>query len=168
MSDGLVPALRPVLYVEDDENDVILFRRALTKIHSTIPLQVITDGQVAWDFLTGKGASCRPPVPSLILLDLKLPNMSGIEILSSLKSHEALRRIPVIVMTSSTQKRDIERVYDLGADFYLAKRTDFNGAIELAEAVDSYWVAVREGPDALGSDPTLHRLRRMSEPLPKI
>jgi CheY-like chemotaxis protein len=160
------PEIRPVIYVEDDENDSLMLTRALYKIHSPLPLQVIRDGQSAWEFLTGQGASPRPPVPSLLLLDLKLPRKSGLELLSSLKAHETLKRVPVVVMTSSTRVDDIERAYSLGADFYLAKRADFVATLELAKALDAYWKALTQDPDAIGSDPTFHLLRKLSEPPP--
>jgi len=156
--------LRPVLYVEDNENDTILFKRALSKIHSSLPLQVITDGQTAWAFLTRQGATCRPPLPSLILLDLKLPRMSGLDILLSLKRDAELKRVPVVILTSSRERRDIERAYQLGADYYLVKPSTFEGCVDLAQALDAYWLAVRDGADEPGSDPTLHRLRRLAEP----
>src|SRR5688572_5032428 len=155
--------LRPVLYVEDNENDAILFRRALTKIHSSLPLQIITDGQAAWAFLTRQGATCRPPLPSLILLDLKLPRKSGLDILSSLKRDAELKRVPVVVLTSSRERGDIERAYKLGADYYLVKPSAFEECVELARALDAYWLAIRDGAEAPGSDPTLHRLRRLAE-----
>jgi CheY-like chemotaxis protein len=157
------PSLRPVLYVEDNETDLTFLKRALTKIHSSLPMQVITDGRVAWDFLTGKGPTSRPPVPSLILLDLKLPHKSGLEILALIKSHDDLRRVPVIVLTTSTNPEDIDRAYALGADFYFVKRPSFGGCVELARAIDAYWTAVREGAEHLGADPTLHRLRKLAE-----
>jgi len=156
--------IRPVLYVEDNQDDVIFFKRALGGIQSKLPLQVITDGQAAWDFLSGQGSTARPPCPSLILLDLKLPRKSGLEILSLLKQHDDLKKVPVVVMTSSRERVDVDRVYTLGADFYLVKRADLEGSKELAEAVQAYWEALVGDPDHCGSDPTLSRLRRMSEP----
>lgn len=162
------PQVRPVIYVEDEESDAILLRRALIRIHSSLPLQILTDGQEAWEFLTGRGPTSQPPLPSLLLLDLKLPRMSGLELLTALKGHETLRRVPVIVMTSSTQREDVEQAFSLGADFYLVKRTDIRGTQELASAVDAYWIAVRDGAEVPGSDPTLHRLRRLSETLPVV
>src|SRR5687768_14040647 len=92
---------RPVLLIEDDENDVIFFRRSLAKIHSDLPLLVIPDGKAAWEHLTGAGSGIRPSRPSLIILDLKLPRMSGLELLTSLKEDPELRNIPVVVMTNS-------------------------------------------------------------------
>jgi CheY-like chemotaxis protein len=154
----------PVLYVEDDENDVLFFKRALAGIHSRLPLQVITDGQSAWEFLSGQGSTLRPQRPSLILLDLKLPRKTGHEILSSLKQHEELRKVPVIVMSSSRERKDIERAYGLGADFYMVKRVEMRALRDLAAAVQAYWDALVGDPDHIGSDPSLSQLRRLSEP----
>lgn len=158
--------VRPVIYVEDDENDSLMLTRALYKIHSTLPLQVIRDGQSAWEFLTGQGAAPRPPVPSLLLLDLKLPRKSGPELLANLKGHDTLMRVPVVVMTSSMSPEDIETAYALGADFYLVKRSAFEATVELAKAIDAYWKALTLDPESIGSDPTFHRLRKLSEAPP--
>lgn len=149
---------RRVLYVEDDEADVLLFKRALMRVGGDLPLEVVADGEAAWTRLTACG-----DLPSLILLDLKLPRKSGIEILEGLKRHEVLRRIPVIVMTSSRERIDVDRVYGLGADFYLTKRVDAEGHMELARAIHAYWKAVAGDPDHLGSDPSLSRLRKLAE-----
>ena len=154
---------RPVLLIEDDENDVLIFRRSLAKIHSDLPLLVIPDGQAAWQYLSGAGATPRPSRPSLILLDLKLPKMSGLEILASLKSDPDLRSIPVVIMTSSRAQADVDAVYARGADFYLVKALDAELAMEHAMGIHAYWTALREHPDDPGADPTLFRLRRLAE-----
>jgi len=155
--------IRPVLLVEDNENDVLFFRRALSKIHSNLPLQVLSDGQAAWDYLSGAGSTHRPTRPSLIILDLKLPKKSGLELLESLKRHPELRTLPVVVVTSSREQSDIDAVYEKGADFYLVKSPDFALAVEQAEGIHAYWTALCEHPDDPGADPTLYRLRRLSE-----
>jgi CheY-like chemotaxis protein len=154
---------RPVLLIEDDENDVLIFRRSLAKIHSDLPLLVIPDGQAAWQYLSGSGSTPRPSRPSLILLDLKLPKMSGLEILASLKSDPDLRSIPVVIMTSSRAQADVDAVYARGADFYLVKALDAELAMEQAIGIHAYWTALREHPDDPGADPTLFRLRRLAE-----
>lgn len=157
------PAVRPVLYVEDCESDAFLLRRALAKIRSPLLLQVIGDGERAWQYLSGQGPTSRPTMPLLILLDLKLPRKSGLEILASLKAHDVLRKIPVIVLTSSSDPGEIERAYVLGADFCLLKRPRFEGYVQLARAIEAYWLAVRDGAEAHGADPTLHRLRKLAQ-----
>ena len=154
---------RPVLLVEDEKNDVLFFKTALVKIQSPLPLQVLTDGESAWEYLTGVESTLRLPRPSLILLDLNLPKRSGLEILTSLKAHSEFRSIPVIVLTSSTVQEDIDAVYALGADFYLLKPFTFHSTMELVQAISAYWSALSEDPDAVGADPTLHKLRKLAE-----
>jgi CheY-like chemotaxis protein len=153
-----VKPIRPVLLVEDNDNDILLFRRALAKIHSELPLKVIGDGQAAWEYL--KSGAERP---SLVILDLKLPRMSGLEILAALKADPDLRTLPVVVVTSSRERKDVDAVYDQGTDFYLVKAGDTATAVEQAEAIHGYWTALVEHPDDPQADPTLFRLRRLSE-----
>jgi CheY-like chemotaxis protein len=154
---------RPVLLVEDNETDVMLFTRGLAKIHSPLPLQVIEDGQAAWDYLSGSGSTSRPTRPSLIILDLKLPKKSGLEILGALKRDPALARIPVLVLTSSNQRAEIDAVYSLGADVYLVKPTDPVRTLEMIQGIHAYWLALHQDPDHLGADPSLSQLRRLAE-----
>jgi CheY-like chemotaxis protein len=154
----------PVLFVEDDANDVLFLKRAFARLGSHIPLLVLSDGRAAWDYLVGSGVARGPGKPSLILLDLKLPKKSGHEILHSLKEAPELKTIPVLVMSSSSEKSDIDRAYALGADFYLVKRIDPEQRLEMASAIHAYWLSVCSDPDHVGADPTLSRLRRMAEP----
>ncbi len=154
----------PVLYVEDDANDVLFLKRAFAQLGSHIPLLILSDGRAAWDYLAGSGVVRGAGKPSLILLDLKLPKKSGLEILQSLKEAPELRKTPVLVMSSSLEKSDIDRAYALGADFYLVKRVDAGQRLEMASAIHAYWLAVCRDPDDAGADPTLSRLRRMAEP----
>lgn len=155
---------RPVLFVEDGENDVLLLKHAFAKVGSHIPLLVMGDGQAAWEYLVGSGSAEGPGRPSLIILDLKLPKKSGLEVLSSLRGHSELRRIPVLVMTSSMERIDVDRAYNLGADFYLVKPTEPDRLLDLAQAIHAYWLALHSDPDHQGADPTLSRLRKMAEP----
>ena len=158
------PPPRPVLLVEDDPNDVLFLKHAFTKVGAHIPLLVLSDGQAAWDYLVGSGTAQGPGKPSLILLDLKLPKKSGHEILGSLRGTPELQRTPVVVMSSSSERSDIDRAYQLGADFYLVKPVDAEALLEMAEAIHAYWVAVSSDPDHVGADPTLARLRKLAEP----
>jgi CheY-like chemotaxis protein len=153
---------RPVLYVEDDEDDILFFRQAFAANHSEIPILHLSDGDAAWDYLSGSGATDRPNRPSLILLDLRLPGKSGFEILTRLKAHPELRRIPVVVLTSSGLSGDAQAAYDLGADFYVVKPMKLGTLRELARAIHAYWMAISGNPDALGADPTLGQLRRLA------
>lgn len=153
---------RPLLLIEDNDNDVLFFKRGLAKIHSPIPVQVIQDGGAAWEYLSRSGSTARPTLPSMILLDLKLPKMSGLEILASLKEDPELRRIPVVILSSSNQKQDIEKAYALGADFYLVKATGTGQSFDIAKAIHAYWVALQHHPDDMGADPSLSQMRKLA------
>jgi CheY-like chemotaxis protein len=160
------PPLRPVLLIEDNDDDVLFLRYAFGKLGSQIPLLVMTDGQAAWEFLVGSGFAEGPSKPSLILLDLKLPRKSGIEILSSVRRNKDLQKIPVLVLTSSSERIDIDRAYESGADFYVVKPFEAERRLEIAEAIHDLWLAVCADPESIGADPSSLRLRKMAEPMP--
>ena len=113
-----------ILLVEDDPHDVFFLKRALQKARPDLPIQVVTDGQQALDYLHGRSNySDRTsyPLPSNIFLDLKLPYLSGFEILEQIRSNPTLATIPVFILTSSSEERDRERALELGAQHYLVK-----------------------------------------------
>jgi CheY-like chemotaxis protein len=155
----------PVLFIEDNESDVLLLKRAFAQLGTHIPLLVLPDGQAALDYLEGSGIIRGPGKPSLILLDLKLPRKSGLDVLRSLKNAPEMKAIPVLVMSSSSERTDIDRVYALGADFYLVKPVEPERRVEMAGAIHAYWLAVCTDPDRVGADPTLSLLRKMAEPM---
>jgi CheY-like chemotaxis protein len=155
----------PVLFIEDNESDVLLLQRAFARLRTHIPLLVLSDGQGALEYLEGSGIIHGPGKPSLILLDLKLPRKSGHDILRSLKNAPETRAIPVLVMSSSAERIDIDRAYALGADFYLVKPVEPERRQEMAGAIHAYWLAVCTDPDRVGADPTLSLLRKMAEPM---
>lgn len=159
------PLSRPVLLIEDNADDVLFLQRALNRIHSPLPLQVIADGRKAWEYLSGQGATLRPNRPSLIVLDLRLPTMSGFEILGLLKRNPDLRRLPVIVTSGSRDPSDIAAAYSLGADFYMVKSADAEVSLEQAQAVHDYWAAIETQDDAARL-PALSRLGELAEHAP--
>jgi CheY-like chemotaxis protein len=113
-----------VLLVEDNEDDVFLMRRALRDSGVSISLHVVEDGQQAIDYLAGEGRyvdRSLAPSPALVFLDLKLPYLDGFEVLSWIRAVERLRRLPVVVLTSSPEERDRRRAAELGADQYCVK-----------------------------------------------
>jgi CheY-like chemotaxis protein len=115
---------RAILLAEDDENDVFFMRRALQKAEIEYPLQMVTDGQQAVDYLSGEGQFGdreQFPLPSIILLDLKMPFLDGFEVLSWIGSQPALKHIPVVVLTSSAEERDRRKAEELGAKAYFVK-----------------------------------------------
>ena len=108
------------------------------------------DGQEALDYLFARGDytdRSQYPVPVLILLDLKLPGVGGLEVLEQLKKAERLKRIPVVILTSSAESKDVNRSYDSGANSYLAKPVKFSAFCEVAAKIKLYWLLLNERPD---------------------
>ncbi|MCK4255749.1 response regulator [candidate division WOR-3 bacterium] len=139
-----------ILLVEDDPNDVLLIKRAFRKINFSHSLQVVEDGEEAIAYLAGQSLYVnreRYPLPSLVLLDIKLPRKSGFEVLDWLRKQPALKRLPVVVVTSSRDSIDINRAYDLYANSYLVKPFNFNDWLEMVEALNIYWLTLNEDPD---------------------
>lgn len=136
-----------ILLVEDDSTDVLLLRRAFEKAGVTNPLQVVSDGEQAVAYLSGQGDygdRARYPLPSLILLDVALPRQSGFEVLTWMRQDPGLKRLPVIMLTSSGQPGDISRAYDAGANAYHVKPSGFDELLAFVEAVKAYWLTWTE------------------------
>lgn len=138
-----------ILLVEDNASDIALTRRALVKNAIKNPLVVAEDGQIALDYLFGDGAhsGCSeedPPV--LILLDLKLPRIDGLEVLRRVRADSRTRRIPVVILTSSGEQQDIGAGYDLGTNSYIRKPVDFLQFAEVVKQLGLYWLVVNEPP----------------------
>jgi CheY-like chemotaxis protein len=133
-----------ILLVEDNEDDVFLMMRAMKAAGVDLPLQTVGDGRLALDYLSGTGPySDRStyPVPGMVLLDIKLPQLSGLEVLRWLRSEPTLRRTIVIVLTSSNHPGDVRQAYDLGANSYVVKPASFQQLVEFAQAFRAYWLA---------------------------
>jgi CheY-like chemotaxis protein len=141
----------PVLYAEDDENDVFLMERAFERAGVTNPLQTVIDGAAAIRYLSGAGEFAdreRFPIPCLLLLDLNLPRRSGLEVLKWTREQTFLQGLPVIMLTSSSQDRDIGSAYTLGANGYLVKPPSSEKLFEMVTSLrDACLIegAVREG-----------------------
>jgi len=138
-----------MLWIEDDPNDILLGERAMTKSGFPTPI-VLRDGEEAIAYLGGKGIyedRVRYPLPSLILTDLKLPRVSGIDVLRWLRAQQGLCRIPVVILTSSRQRRDIDLAYDCGANAYLVKPIESHVLVELFRSLSSFWVTHNSGPE---------------------
>jgi CheY-like chemotaxis protein len=139
---------RSVLWVEDDTDDAYLIGRAITKAGLDQP-KLVTDGGEAVAYLSGNGKFADRstyPFPSLILLDLKLPKMSGFEVLEWLRKQPELRRIPVVIFTSSNAISDIDRAYDLGANAYLLKSVSHQDLVEGLKRVSAFWLDLNLNP----------------------
>jgi two-component system response regulator len=138
-----------ILLVEDNPSDIGLTRRALQKSGITNPLVVAEDGQDALDFLfCGAAHSARDmaDLPLLVLLDLKLPRVDGLEVLSRIRADPRTRRLPVVILTSSTEEQDIAAGYDLGTNSYIRKPVDFKQFAEVIKQLGMYWLVINQPP----------------------
>ncbi|NEP17658.1 MAG: response regulator [Leptolyngbya sp. SIO4C1] len=138
-----------LLLVEDDSNDILLIQRAFRRANLTIPISIVKDGDEAIDYLLGHGQYANRAshaMPSLILLDLKLPRRSGLEVLEWLRAQPVLRRIPVVVLTSSEESEDVNCAYEMGVNSYLVKPVTFDALIAMIEALNGYWLTVNQYP----------------------
>lgn len=132
-----------ILLVEDNPDDVKITERALKKGKVLNTLFVARDGQEALDFLFNEGEYTDPrkaPRPGLILLDINLPKVNGIDVLKKVKANERLRRIPVIMLTVSKRDEDIIRSYDLGVNSYIIKPVEFDKFVETIKNIELYWL----------------------------
>lgn len=139
-----------LLWVEDEADDVFLGERALMKAGFAKPM-IARHGEQAVDYLSGTGDysdRARFPLPSLVLLDLKLPRMSGFEVVQWIRTHPQLRRMPVIMLTSSRERHDVRRAYDYGANAFLVKPVEAQMFSALFRSLHSFWVTFNANPDA--------------------
>jgi CheY-like chemotaxis protein len=138
-----------VLVVEDDPYDAKLIVRAIEKARMLNPVEIVRDGEAAIEYLTGQDPYAdrpRYPLPVLILLDLKLPKLDGFEVLQWIRSQSGLRRVPVVVLTSSSISADVGRAYDLGANSYLVKPVGADELIGLLKTIELYWLVTNTKP----------------------
>ena len=131
-----------VLLVEDDPGDVLMTREAFTENKVANRLAVVSDGVSALEFLRKEGEYADAPTPDLVLLDLNLPRMDGREVLAAMKSDDELRRIPVVVLTTSEAEEDVLRSYSLHANAYVTKPVDFERFIDVVRQIDDFFVSV--------------------------
>ena len=138
-----------ILLVEDNPQDAELTLRALKKHHLANRLIVVEDGAEALDFIFCRGKYAARDVsnrPKVVLLDLKLPKVSGLEVLRALKQDERTRNVPVVVVTSSQEDPDIKTAYALGANSYVVKPVDFDAFAEAVSTLGLYWLLVNQPP----------------------
>ncbi|MGH7655887.1 MAG: response regulator [Gemmatimonadaceae bacterium] len=141
---------QPILLVEDDENDVMLLQRAFRRAAIINPLQVVRHGDDAVAYLAGTGEFADRqlhPLPVLMLLDLKLPRRTGLEVLQWVKERAGVKKIPIIVLTSSKNDDDVNRAYELGANSYVVKPVSFETLLELVKSLELYWLVLNERPN---------------------
>ena len=130
-----------ILHIEDNPDDVLLTAMAFRKAGISIKLDVVTDGQKAMELLSSAG-----PLPACILMDIKLPTISGLELLAWIRKQPMLKRLPVIMFTSSLLPGDVNQAYELGANSYLIKPPKLDALIELAKTVELYWIRTNTPP----------------------
>jgi two-component system, chemotaxis family, response regulator Rcp1 len=138
-----------LLLVEDSEADVRLTMEALLEAKVRNRLWVVEDGVEAMEFLRQEGRHTQAPRPDLILLDLNLPRKDGRQVLKEIKSDESLKRIPVVVLTTSKSEEDVLRVYDVHANCYITKPVDFNRFMEVVKSIENFWLTVVTLPDEI-------------------
>ena len=144
----------PVLLVEDDPDHTLLMRRALDRARVANPLVTVSDGEEARDYLFGIGKyDGRDPrdAPVLVLLDLKLPKISGIDVLRRIRAHPFTEHIPVVILTTSDLDEDLVRAYGLGANSFVRKPVNFDAFQTAVERIALYWLVVNQPP------PVAHR-----------
>lgn len=144
MSEGL----GPILLAEDSLNDIELTKEALSGQNLANQIDVVRDGQEALDYLYRQGEYAgRPPGdPAVILLDLKLPRIDGLEVLSKVKADPALRHLPVVMLTSSREERDLVESYRLGVNAYVVKPVDFRQFVDAVREIGVFWAVLNHVP----------------------
>jgi CheY-like chemotaxis protein len=138
-----------ILLVEDNPSDIGLTQRAMAKSHIANEMVVAEDGQEALDYLFGGGQYTGRDVnelPALILLDLKLPRVTGLEVLRQIRAGERTSRLPVVILTTSKEEQDISQSYDLHANSYIRKPVDFTKFVEAIQHMGLYWLVLNEPP----------------------
>ena len=144
-----------ILIVEDREDDILLMRKAFDKASLPNPITIVRDGEEALAYLSGEGKYASRdeyPLPALVLLDLKLPRMDGFEVLTWIRKQEGIRGIPVVVLTSSSQLRDVNRAYELGANSFFVKELDFQNSVDLSRLLNRYWLQKALKPETSRPD----------------
>ena len=140
--------LRSILLAEDNPNDVELTLSGLAQLHLANEVVVVRDGAEALDYLysRGKYASRNDDNPAVILLDLKMPKVDGLQVLNEIKSNEKLKSIPVVMLTSSAQESDLVKSYQLGVNAYVVKPVSYREFVNAVRQVGAFWAVVNEPP----------------------
>ena len=143
-----------ILLVEDNPDHVALTIRALKKNNIANDVVVATDGALALDILHARGDYAGQPIeqPNVVLLDLKLPKVDGLEVLRNLRADDRTRLLPVVILTSSDEEQDVVQSYRSGANSYTRKPVDFMQFLEATKQLGLYWLVLNEGPKAVGKN----------------
>ena len=144
----MMTELKRIVLAEDNPNDVELTLAALAEIHLANEVIVVRDGAETLDYLYRRnGYATRPPGnPAVLLLDLKMPKVDGLDVLRELKSDESLKTIPVVMLTSSREEQDLVRSYKFGANAYVVKPVDFLAFIDAVRQLGAFWAVINEPP----------------------
>jgi CheY-like chemotaxis protein len=137
---------RPILVVEDNPMDLDLTLQAFEEHAVLNPIQTCRDGEEAVRYLEAHDAPADPDLPILVLLDLRLPKIDGIEVLRLARAHPVWKQVPFVVMTTSRQNTDIEAAYQLGVNSYIVKPVDFAAFAEVVKSIKIYWLLTNEPP----------------------
>lgn len=138
--------MKRILLVEDNPNDRLLTERAFKKSNLGNELVTVNDGEQALAYLFGTGETAPQSLPVLMLLDLKLPKVDGLEVLQRIRSEERTRLLPVVILTSSKEQDDLVRSYRLGVNSYVRKPVDFNEFVGAVQQLGLYWLVLNENP----------------------
>jgi CheY-like chemotaxis protein len=146
----MIAELKRILLAEDSANDAELTLAALEDHHLVNEVVVVRDGEDALDYLYARGAHAgrRDGNPALVLLDLKMPKVDGLEVLQTIKSDPTLKTIPVVMLTSSREEQDLVRSYELGVNGYVVKPVDFTEFVDAVRQIGGFWAVVNEPPPA--------------------
>lgn len=136
-----------ILLADDDPDDRMLVREAFEESHLLNVLETVKDGEELMDYLHQKGEFAGKPMPNLILLDLNMPRKNGMEALEEIKADQNLRRIPIVVLTTSKAEEDIIRTYDLGVNSFVVKPVTFESLVDLVKELGRYWFQIVELPE---------------------
>ncbi len=143
----LAPKSITILLADDDPDDRLLVRDAFEESHLLNCLETVKDGEELMNYLHRKGEFAGKPMPNLILLDLNMPRKNGMEALEEIKADADLRRIPVVILTTSKAEEDIIRTYDLGVNSFVVKPVTFDSLVELVRDLGKYWFQIVELPE---------------------
>lgn len=134
-----------ILLIEDNDQDAELTMRAMREYNMGNKIVRLTDGQAAMDYFFSENSK-NNEIPRLILLDLQLPGIDGLDVLKSLKNHDSTRSIPVVILTSSTEEKDIKTCYQLGVNSYISKPVEFDSFLNTMKTLGMYWLLMNRAP----------------------
>lgn len=144
----IMPQLKTILLVEDSPNDAELTMKALKSNNLANSIVLVRDGVEALDYLYARGSFAQRPKgnPAVVILDIKLPKINGIEVLRTIKGDDSLKSTPVVMLTSSREEKDLITSYDLGANAFVVKPVDFSAFLRAVKEIGCFWAIINEAP----------------------